>query len=358
MVIGIDGLVFQTKLTGVGKYYLGILNEIRIAVPEAQFILFSNKSVPYLPDEWAGTKLVIDSGYFEKMKYIIWLKLFAGRLICQHNIDFYFSCNTFLPRLLRSVKAIGIVHDLNYVFAPETMPFSNYLAHKLFMKSDVSKADFLITNSYATEKKAQQILNVVCDEVVYPKISPVYRPMPVEIVTPYLQANGINFPYILSVATLEPRKNIHLTIKSFLELKDQGELAGFKMILVGGKGWKNKEVEELIAKHDDVIVSLGYVSDEFLAYLYNGASLFVFPSKYEGFGIPVREAIQSGCKVLASNIDELIEVGSPEAFHFDLQAVHAYTESIKKTLSDSSHRQRNYSDSKISALTGFLRSSG
>jgi glycosyltransferase involved in cell wall biosynthesis len=356
MVIGIDGLVFQTKLTGVGKYYLGILNDLRKAIPDAEYLIFSNRELPFLPEEWAHETVILDLRISSKLKYIVWLKLFAGRLIKQYPVDFYFSCNTFIPTLDKRVRSIGIVHDLNYICAPETMPVTNYWAHKIFMKSDTKGIDFLLSNSIATEKKAARFLGVQVDEVINPKIDAQFKVRPAVEVKSYLKSVSIDYPFVLSVATLEPRKNIDKTIAAFLALKRAGELPGYKLVLAGGAGWKNEKLEALIESEKEHIVKLGYVSDELLAYLYNGAALFVFPSKYEGFGIPVREAIQSGCKVLASNIEELMEVGGTNAFYFDLQEAGSYEHALLMALKSPGEVYATFEHPSIKNLANFIQS--
>ena len=115
---------------------------------------------------------------------------------------------------------------------------------------------------------------------------------------------GIRGPYILSVATWEPRKNIELLVHTFMKMKEEGILAKYKLVLAGGMGWKNKRLHRLFkGKQLSDIVALGYVPDGHLPPLYSGAEALVFPSIYEGFGYPPAEAMACGLPtIVAKNL--------------------------------------------------------
>ena len=118
-------------------------------------------------------------------------------------------------------------------------------------------------------------------------------------------------PYILSLSTLEPRKNITQTIRCFVRLVEQEKIDNLSLVLVGSKGWDYGSIFEEIAaslKIRDRIIVTGYAADEDLAPLYSGAMMFVYPSYYEGFGLPPLEAMQCGVPVITSNTSSLPEV--------------------------------------------------
>ena len=120
-----------------------------------------------------------------------------------------------------------------------------------------------------------------------------------------------NAPYILSLSTLEPRKNIDHTIRCFAHLSQQEHIKDLYLVLVGTKGWDYNKIFEEISNNNslqDRIIVTGYVADEDLAALYSGAMAFVYPSFYEGFGLPPLEAMQCGVPVITSNTSSLPEV--------------------------------------------------
>ena len=126
----------------------------------------------------------------------------------------------------------------------------------------------------------------------------------------------ISQPYLLAVATWEPRKNLELLVKTFIQLKDEGKLEEYILVLVGGRGWKDKRLASLISGCDSIL-PLGYVPDDLLPKLYSGADLFLFPSKYEGYGMPVLESLACGTRVVTSDIPELREAGGDEAVYVE-----------------------------------------
>lgn len=121
---------------------------------------------------------------------------------------------------------------------------------------------------------------------------------------------GVDKPYILAVGTREPRKNLALLIKTFLLMKTEGLLSRHTLVAVGQKGWRNQQLEQLLrASVGTEVKSLGHVPSPDLPALYTGCDVFVFPSIYEGFGIPVSEARACGARVVATDIPETREAG-------------------------------------------------
>jgi alpha-1,3-rhamnosyl/mannosyltransferase len=136
-------------------------------------------------------------------------------------------------------------------------------------------------------------------------------------------------PYVLAVGTLEPRKNLPALIEAFTGLPDTHDL-----VLVGARGWETGETQAAIARHPDRIKALGHVPDADLASLYAGAALFAYPSLYEGFGLPVLEAMAAGAPVLTSGISSLPEVAGEAAVLVDPRSADSIREGLRRGLSD------------------------
>jgi glycosyltransferase involved in cell wall biosynthesis len=117
-------------------------------------------------------------------------------------------------------------------------------------------------------------------------------------------------PYLLSVATPEPRKNLDIVLRAYIDLKKSGRLSDHRLVLAGPTGWKNRVLEQRLeeARAHDLVLA-GYVSDEWMPALYAGADALIFPSLYEGFGMPVLEARTCGARVVTTDIPELREAG-------------------------------------------------
>ncbi|MBM9547013.1 glycosyltransferase family 4 protein [Leptospira sp. 201903074] len=148
--------------------------------------------------------------------------------------------------------------------------------------------------------------------------------------------------YILSVATLEPRKNLKATIHAFLQLSNLESNPNLKLVLLGGRGW-GENLEEILSGYSDLlkekIVFLGFVSDESLASLYSGAKFFVYLSFYEGFGLPPLEAMCCGVPVLVSNASSLPEVVGDAGLYVDPYDLNSIKTGMEKLLNEAELRK-------------------
>jgi glycosyltransferase involved in cell wall biosynthesis len=122
-------------------------------------------------------------------------------------------------------------------------------------------------------------------------------------------------PYILSVATREPRKNLSLLIRTFVGMKKEGLITSHELVLAGDRGWKDEEIREAVDEVGRSVHDIGYVAEDELPALYSGSDVFVFPSKYEGFGMPVLEARACGTRVVTTDSPELREAGGQNAVY-------------------------------------------
>ncbi|MDD2797540.1 MAG: glycosyltransferase family 1 protein [Bacteroidales bacterium] len=339
MKIGIDGLPFRSNPSGIGKYVLSLLYLLLERFPEAQFYIYSNGEIVVPNDIKTRVIMREDQSLGRKMKPIVWLKLKAGKMIEKDNINFYFSGTGFLPHLQSSVKTALVVHDLNYKIAPKTMGFFHYISHLLFLKHDTQKSDFVICNSHGTKNKVNLYFQKKTNIVINPPIESHFGLYEREAVVNVLKKYNINFPYLLTVGTLEPRKNLSFTLDSFVNLLNQNKLGEHRLVIVGSKGWQNKEVIRLCQLYSQNIIRLGYVPDEDLPYIYNGATTFLFPSIYEGFGIPVREAIYCGTPVITSDIEELRESGGQYAQYIDPTNKDQYEKEILESIHSDFHKK-------------------
>lgn len=328
--IGVDGRVLQGNLTGVGKYVLNLLSYITEHSSDTTIIVFSNREID---DSSKAFQIIYDKPAFGKIKPMIWSKFFSYRLINKSNIDIFLSGDGFLPLFIDVRKIISIVHDVNHILVPETMSTLHLVAAKLFFKKDVSKASYIITNSYGTAQKVEKYFNKKTDIVVYPIIDKYFKVLDKEDVRQKLVNLKITSPYILAVATQEPRKNLTKTIGAFTSLKKEGEIPLHKLLLVGSKGWKSEEIKQLINDNEE-IVSMGYIDDDTMPYLYNGADVFVFPSKYEGFGMPPREALLCGTGAIVTDIPELREATCGLAKYIDPEDDYLFQVAILEEIKD------------------------
>lgn len=314
--IGIDGRALQGNRAGIGRYIFELCRALDTVMPEAHFFLYSQIPIemPITSHRWHAR--VERSHWAKSLKSIAWLKLRCGLLCKEDHLDVFWAGATFFPRLHSKVRKISTVYDLNHIVAPHTMPGGTLWGYRLFFSRDVRTADAVISISEGTSLRLAQEIKRKADYVVYPSVSSAFvRSSPWEIKR-CLAEYRIVEPYILAVGTFEPRKNLELLIRTFIEMKNAGSLPLHKLVLAGGKGWKDQSLSRLVmdsVKHD--VMALGYVPNDYLPALYSGADIFVFPSSYEGFGIPVLEARACGCKIVTSDFPELHEAGGAHAIY-------------------------------------------
>ncbi len=315
--IGIDGQSLESKFTGIGRYVYELCKQLNVKLPYAHFFVYG-KSAMEQPVDSRRWHYRTDTSFLTRyMTSYMWLKFRCGSLCQKDDLNVFWANRTLVPKLKASVKVVSTVHDLNYKIVPETMPLANLWAHRFYFKKDVMRADFVLANSRGTASRLYSLLGCRTDGIVQPSVRADFGSVRPNEVSDTLKAYGILTPYLLSVATREPRKNLSVLIESFLLMKSEGLLPRHTLVLVGGEGWKQSKLLELIGKdnHDNGIALLGFVADENLPALYKGADVFIFPSLYEGFGIPILEARASGTMVVTTDIPELREAGGNDSIY-------------------------------------------
>jgi glycosyltransferase involved in cell wall biosynthesis len=332
MKIGIDGFAFRKNPSGIGKYVLSLTRLLAKNYPDAEFIIYSNKEILLPADLAEKFRRVCDQSIFRYLNPTVWLKFIAGHKIERDSIDYYFSGTGFLPNLRPQVKKISVIHDLNYKIVPKTMGRLHFLSHLAFLKRDVLKSDFVICNSNGTSNKINQYFGKKASTIINPPTDVSYKPLLYPVIKNTLRKYGIDFPYFLSVGTIEPRKNLKTTLNVFVDLIQEHKLKGHKLLLVGTMGWKNSRLLQLCKKFTNDIIFLGYVDEQDLPALYNGATAFLFPSLYEGFGMPVREALRCNTQVITSDTVELRESGYDQAFFINPLDLAEYKNKILEIL--------------------------
>ena len=200
------------------------------------------------------------------------------------------------------------------------MGMKHRLAYKLYFNQSLRQADRLVTISEGSNKRLSELFRRSADAVVFPCSSEHFRP-PLQVDIQRVKSKyGLERPFLLAVATLEPRKNLDSLLTALIELKMEGQESIPDLVLVGQIGWKTSAVQRLIRRAQLAgirVIQTGFVADADLPALYGASKAFVFPSLYEGFGMPVLEAVKCGARVFASNVPEIREAGGDHASYFE-----------------------------------------
>lgn len=324
MRIGIDiRSLAAGRRTGVEEYTIGLLRELFRSGPEHEYILFFNAWGTAEPDlTWASSYPNVTVRRFRIPNKLLNLSLWylrypkLDRLV--GGTDVFFMPNLNFAAFSRSVKLIVTAHDLSFEFFPETFSWKQRLWHfainfrSLLRRADrviaVSKStkDDLITRYRLPESKVQ---------VIHSGIDERFRVMDRNDLSLLAIKEKYRLPYkfILYLGTIEPRKNLGALLSAFEAYQRSAvgdEMTRYELVLAGRPGWKYTELFAAIDRSPfrDKIHMIGFVDDADKPALYNLASLFVYPSFYEGFGFPPLEALASGVPTIASHSASLPEV--------------------------------------------------
>lgn len=301
MKIGVDARHLSGRLTGIGRYILEILRRMPEHLPDAQWVLYSRHPIKGLDLGLVGHGRIVEEGSwgFRQLPSALWVKTRLGHLMAGDDLDVVWAASTLLPRL--DCPIVSTVYDLNHLIVPDTMALITRLAYRLWFAADVLRADEVVSISNGTALRLLESVGRQASAVAQPGASWAGSAR-LDIQAPTRAPQ----PYVLSVATREPRKNLNNLIEAMAILKQRGELPTYSLALAGAPGW-GPELQALRRGRPDWLVELGYVPEHEMAALIASAEVLAQPSVYEGFGMPAAEAAALGTRVVATDIPELRE---------------------------------------------------
>jgi len=267
----------------------------------------------------------------------LWTLLGLSGKLKKYKPDVFFSPTHYLPLSVACPSVIAIL-DVSYLYYPGLFKKKDLYQLKFWGGFSIKKAKKIITISNSSKNDIIKMYKVNPDKiaVVYPGIKKDLGIKNKDLkMTDLNEKYGISSPYILFVGTLQPRKNIARLVEAFSKLK-----SGVNLVVIGKKGWQFEDILTSPKKYgvEKRVKFLDSVSDEELPSFYKNALCFVLPSLYEGFGLPILEAMQYGCPVLTSNVSSLPEAGGDAAMYFNPEDTADIAEKIDKVISDSKLR--------------------
>ena len=347
--IGVDVTSALTQGGGIGRYTRELIQAVAEQDPHNQYQLFSAKLVtdppvadplPIAPNfEYKAAPLN------ERWLYRLWYRARMPLPVqaVLGGLDLFHSPDFVLPPVLGNIPTLLTVHDLSFVhFADVYVPSLVSYLNKVVPWS-VRRATHILADSEATKRDLVEIYDVSAEKIttLYAGVSPHFLPVTKEKQFRSVRQKynlGSN-PYIFSVGTVQPRKNYRMLIQAFAPLAKQFP---HNLAIAGGKGWLFDEILAEIEAQGLTgrVRFLGFVDDVDLPTLYSDATLFMIPSIYEGFGIPILEAMACGVPVVASNASCLPEVVGDAGMLLDPNDTQAWTETMRSLLTDATQRAR------------------
>ena len=232
------------------------------------------------------------------------------------HVDVFHTCKLLNPP--HRAKLTATIHDFTCWLMPEMHTPANVAADKQFAEHILKRADALIAVSEATRSDAVRILNLSPAKirVIHHGVADMFFSVTPEDAEAVRTRHGLHRPYLLFVGTIEPRKNLDLLLNAYRGLPSPIRNE-FDLVLAGSPGWAQSEIMARLREPAPGIRYLGYISEEDLPGLVAGATAFVYPSLYEGFGLPVIQAMAAGTPVITSSVSALPETAGGAALLID-----------------------------------------
>jgi glycosyltransferase involved in cell wall biosynthesis len=326
---------------GIGRYAESLARAL-ISCQPGRFSLFYNRGRDTRPPEGLeGVPAATVRAGYKPWRMAVWFGQLAGvgfnRLV--PDAELFHATEHLLPPL-RGVPTVLTVHDLIFRLFPEHQKRLNYWYLNATMPLYCRRAGAILTVSECSKRDlvAGYGLDPAKVTVVYEAAAPEFRAVSTIAVEEVRQRYGLPERFLIHVGTIEPRKNLTRLVEALQILRDGG--LTLPLVVVGGKGWLYDEffhrLESLAVR--DAVHFPGYVPAADLPLLYNAATLAVVPSVYEGFGLPVLEAMACGTPVIASQASSLPEIGGEAAVYFDPYDVEAMAGAIRAVWTDTEGR--------------------
>lgn len=355
MLIGIDGNEANVeKRVGVGEYAFELLTQFnKFRIQNLEFrIYLKEKPREDLPNEREGWeyRIVRPSRLWTQIG--LPLALFKDCPYRGRQINVFWTPTHYAPRFCPCPRVISVM-DLSYIHYPQMFKKSDLYQLKNWTSYSVKKASKILTISKASKDDIIKVYGVSSDKVVvtYPGIKQISNlnsaiQNQISNMDKIREKYGIERHYILFVGTLQPRKNIERLIEAFSKISNlthqlADQISNLQLVIVGKKGWLYESILQAPKKFgvEDSVKFLDFVVDEDLPLLYQNALCFVLPSLYEGFGLPVLEAMSYGCPVITSNVSSLPEAGGEAAIYVDPEDVDDIAAKIKLLLTEENLRK-------------------
>lgn len=348
MRIGISGYV-GNRLTGIGRVLINVLDELAKQHPEDEYIIFRNFDFKDY-DCLAIHKNIqlVDVPYTKEStgKNILWHQWLFQKLLKRYECDLAYIPN-FTLLLWKVVPTVVTIHDLIEYNVPEKFSKARMLYRKGLCDPLMAKrSDHILTVSQSSYNDIVKYLGVSPKKLTLtPNASDknFFRPIPEEEVRPTIKKYNLEYKgYLLFVGSIDyPGKNIKTVIEAFFNLRNKGELDGKKLVIIGKRGYNSEVIFDFVneSSFKDEVIFTGYLKDEDLPRFYAGAAVMLYLSFFEGFGLPVLEAMSCATPVICPNTSCFPEIVEDLDVTVTPTDVHEVEERIMKIVND-----KDYSD--------------
>ncbi len=313
-------LLISGKMEGIGWYTYEVVKRMIEAHPEDEFILFFDRTPS---DEFNfgpnAKQIVLSPQARHPILFKIWFNWAVKRALKKYNPDVFFSPDGYLS-LTTAVPQVPVIHDLNFEHHPEDLPSHFLKYYKTYFPKFAKVADHILTVSDYSRQDITKTYNIPSDKItaVWNGASHVFNTISKDKKDSIRQQYANGKPYFLFVGALHPRKNLRRLIQAYTIFKEKNPNNETELVIVGADLWKNASSDiEISPSIKDVIHFTGHLSLEDLSQVMGAAKVFVFVPYFEGFGIPLVEAMRSGVPIITGDKTSLPEVAGDAALYCD-----------------------------------------
>ena len=319
MRIGIDARPFKyTEYKGIANTTFSIIREWQRLYPKNEYFLISNSEINLkesLPTNWKKiVKGKIRNG-------VAWTVFELPSIIRQLGLDAFWGTNFILPKRIKGCRYVVTVHDLALFYFRKTASVGTYLTLRLLGEKSCENADKVLAVSETTARDVEDIFGITKEKIAVcyngtdsaEEIQARPESVPKEMI------DKTDSAFFLFLSTIEPRKNPETVLHAFERLCEKEGVGNRYLVYAGANGWRNQHFYELVNRSQcrNRVIFTGYITEEEKQWLFRHAVCFVYPSLYEGFGLPILEAMANKTLVVTANVSAMPEVAGKAALYID-----------------------------------------
>jgi glycosyltransferase involved in cell wall biosynthesis len=347
MNIGIDARLLGEKITGITRYLINVLEYLPSYDKKNNYSLFAYKKTEF-DENFYKHHIVSNSKLSRQIKEHFWLNFTLPKILDKESIDIFFTPYILVPFKKTSKKNVIVIHDVMTKACPQffTAYYKKYMS--VIVPQSIKRADAIVTVSQSAKNDIVKFYDVHPDKITVTHIwtDEKYKPLQLNEEEKEFVRKKYNLPdkFILYVGAIEERKNILgiLKIADILKSRD----VDMRIVLVGNKGFGFEKLSAEMYQRNDRIIHIEHIAEENLPSIYNLAEILLFPSFYEGFGLPPLEAMKCGLPVITGKNSALLEVVGEGGLLLDSEDYSSFADNIILLLND----QTFYDEMKLKAL--------
>ncbi len=346
LTIGFDAKRYFLNRSGLGNYSRDLVRMLATNFPDQRYILYSPKLSEFASVVPKGVEVRVPSSKMDRLIPNVWRSKTIANDLRKDDVSLFHGLAGELPQGLKrkNIKTIVTIHDLIYLRYPELYKPIDRFIYNQKSKYAVQNADCIIAISQQTKEDIIQYYRIPEDriQVIYQGCHPAFKQnFTAAEIKEFKQRLNLPEEYLLNVGTIEPRKNAFQIVKAIKDMDIPLVIVGRSTPYVAG-------IKEYLVKHnmEDRVIFLSGMSMSELALIYAGARIFIYPSKFEGFGIPIIEALYAGIPVISNKFGVFPEAGGPASAYIDPENIDELSDTIQKVLGSEELREKMITEGK------------